>query len=149
MLVCFSLLVLHAAIMVEARIQNLSMDLTSNCSMRHMQMKIKVENCLPVRLHARACGGTCASYTTTSSSNPHKLETRCECCQYIGRKRKVFGIKCPYKNIYKLAVGSITLPKRCMCRPCSSTPNQFFSAEKSILLRNPMLDLLRTNLFYR
>ncbi|KAL4225995.1 hypothetical protein ACF0H5_013982 [Mactra antiquata] len=115
-------------------------------------MKIRVDNCLPVRLHARACSGTCESYTTTSSNTPHKLETKCECCQYVGRKRKLFRIRCPHdedRNLFRLAVGSITVPKRCMCRPCSSTPNLFFSAEKSILLRHPMLDLLKANVFYK
>lgn len=122
----------------------------SNCSMRYFQLKVKHKNCLPVRVSARACSGTCASYTTVSAINPSHLETKCDCCQYVGRKRKRFGIKCPHstkKNYYKLAVVSMTMPKRCMCRPCSTTPSTVMSAEQSILRTSPILsDSLKATL---
>lgn len=147
MLACFiftSFVILSSAIQISS-------DIKTNCSMRYVQMRVKFQNCLPVRIFAPACNGACASHTTTSSIDPQKLETKCECCQYVGRKRKRFGIKCPhkqYKNLYKIRVSSITIPKRCMCRPCSAAPNRLLSAERTIFMQNPMLDLLKIrNLF--
>ncbi|XP_045167208.1 bursicon-like [Mercenaria mercenaria] len=139
---CFFLM----GIVILSSVQSLSTDIKSNCSMRYVQMRIKFQNCLPVRVLAQACHGSCVSYTATSSIDPKKLETKCECCQYVGRKRKRFGIKCPhkqYKNVYKIRVASIAVPKRCMCRPCSAAPNRLLSAERAIFMQNPMLDLLR------
>lgn len=140
------------SLVTVASAEIVSTDIKSNCSLRNVQLRVKFENCFPVRLLARACQGSCMSYTTVSSMDPKKLETKCECCQYVGRKRKRFGVKCPhkqYKNVYKIRVASITLPKRCMCRPCSASPNRILSAEKAMFMRNPMLDLLKIKSYFR
>lgn len=122
----------------------------ANCSMRPVQLRVKHKNCLPVKLYARACSGACASYTAASASDPTHLETKCDCCQYVGRKRKRFGIKCPsskQKNHFKVVIFSITLPKRCSCRPCSSAPTNVISAERSLLQASPILsDSLKATL---
>ena len=127
-----------------------SSKMKSNCSMKYVRLMVRHKNCIPVRIHARACRGSCASYTTVSAYNPTNLETKCDCCQYVGRKRKRFGMKCPHptsKNHFKLAVVSMTMPKKCMCRPCSSTPNKVLSAEQSILRTSPILsDSLKATL---
>lgn len=143
---CLFLLILTCVIVI-ARFPSI---VHSNCSMRFVQVKVKHKNCLPVRVYARACSGTCASYTTVSPINPSQLETKCDCCQYVGRKKKRFGIKCPStakKNHYKLAVVSMIMPKRCMCRPCSITPKKVMSAEQTILRTSPLLsDSLKATL---
>jgi hypothetical protein len=143
MLLCLYLL---GSFFMAANSHNTYTEPRKNCSMRYIQMRVKFANCLPVRLLTNACSGACASYTTTSALDPRKLETKCECCHYVSRKKKRFGIKCPHKtqkDLYKIRVLTISVPKRCLCRPCSDTPNNILSAEQEILLRNPMLDLLR------
>lgn len=148
----FFLVVIYITMAKAKLSHSIPMELSSNCSVRQVRMTIKVEDCLPVQIRAKACSGMCPSYTTTSSDKPNALETKCECCQYVGKKRKRFVIRCPHKvqkNTFKLAIASVTMPRKCMCRPCSDAPNRLLSAEQTILRRNPMLDLLRMNALFR
>ncbi|KAL4224553.1 hypothetical protein ACF0H5_015255 [Mactra antiquata] len=148
------LLAVYSSLVIVTISQNFPFDTnrSTNCSVRLARMTIKVEDCFPVNIRAKVCSGTCPSYTMTSSDKPQALETKCECCQYVGKKRKRFAIRCPHKvqeHLYKVAIASVTIPRRCMCRPCSDAPNRLLSAEKAILRRNPILDILRINSVFR
>jgi len=124
----------------------------TNCSIKYIHMRIKVENCIPIRIVARACSGACASYTSVSMDNPQKLETKCDCCQYVGRRRKRFGMRCPdktNKGTFHIKVVSITMPRRCTCRPCSALANRVISAEQVIFRKSPLLgDGFDKHIFY-
>ncbi|KAH3893831.1 bursicon-like [Dreissena polymorpha] len=120
---------------------------STNCSLRYLQMRVKLENCLPVRLVTRACSGACVSYTRVSLEHPELLQTKCDCCQYVGRRKKRFGIKCPQKNArnrYTIKVMSVTMPRRCLCRPCSNVANGVESAEKVMFRTSPILGAMVT-----
>ena len=113
-----------------------------HCKMHAVLLRIRHKNCMPIKLRARACNGACTSYTKVSTGYPWKLEQSCNCCQYAGRKRKRFGMKCPHgrdKRNYRVVVMSVTLPRGCRCRPCSTEPNAIVAPETTMFNTSPII----------
>ena len=125
---------------------------SSECALRHIQIWLRMKNCIPLRILTRACGGTCPSYTTMSVNDPTKLEANCDCCQYVGRKRKYFAVRCftTMRKRKSIKIASFVLPKGCRCRPCSAISDQIVSSESRIFQTSPILgDLINSNTFKR
>ena len=113
-----------------------------NCDMHFVQLRVRHKNCVPIKLRARACSGACSSYTKVSTSQPWQLEQTCNCCQYAGRKRKLFGIRCPHKRGkrgFRVIVMSVLLPRGCRCRPCSTEPNAIVAPEATMFNKSPIV----------
>nr|QUP51992.1 bursicon-A1 [Urechis unicinctus] len=103
-----------------------SSDLQESCKVRRIIHRVDYQGCLPRRMVSLACQGTCRSYTQVSAGQQHvRLERHCSCCQEVQTVTRNATIRCrndrPYRGRpFKTVVLRLTLPVRCMCRPCSA-----------------------------
>lgn len=147
--VAFGLVSLIVCVSANSNMQDVA------CQMRLVQVKVRKSNCIPVTFVAPACSGACASYTSTSATEPWTLETHCTCCQYGGGRVRRFAMRCLDPTDGRrvtIEIAKVKLPTSCMCRPCSDMPNRINSAENNILTSSPLFgtpDVEETNAYKR
>jgi hypothetical protein len=108
----------------------------STCSRRRVVHIIEYGRCRPKRLLSSACLGSCKSYTRVSPTTPERIERSCMCCQAIRRHKRRVVLNCPdWKRRFMLRRIQlyISIPVRCMCRPCTVIPEALVAAESNYI----------------
>lgn len=110
----------------------------ATCRKRPLAITIRYGECQPKRALVFGCRGICSSYARPSATRIEEIENSCHCCKELGTIQRRVYILCPNpggRRPFRLEYFTVSLPIKCMCRPCSILPDEIIPSEDAFLIK--------------